>query len=383
MGQSESSAVQTSTVFWKSSARQIWGVWLWFHTMISYHFIHGRSVRPSGKSPSVCQPSFTHTKRRRSIKRRLGRRRTRPKCTGFSFWRNRCPKKKGCELRVRGWGNFRSNKNSVESGGPALSLGLSLEGTLGFCGPLWLSSSPCYFDSVNWFGSRSLKQARQNVKTRWAWDIDIYWLGVAKSLKQKVNNLFILNPINLYYPLLQCLGRAQYIDQIMSLESFWMTSWYWQVFGKENQSTPPWLHVSILRSTMGVNSSQDPRFRILAAKAAGLFCQRPLHESPIPPPIPQTSALLPSTSSECCNDGWEDMRWWEKTDDCHRLLLHGSQRYPQAGVFFSSRLAPESIPCRDWKQSGSWVHGTMHSIQRCSVSKIIVKYWKSHREDFW
>ena len=59
---------------------------------------------------------------------------------------------------------------------------------------------------------------------------------------------------------------------------------------------------------MGVNSSQDPRFRILAAKAAGLFCQRPLHESPIPPPIPQTSALLPSTSSECCNDGWEDMR---------------------------------------------------------------------------
>ena len=40
---------------------------------------------------------------------------------------------------------------------------------------------------------------------------------------------------------------------------------------------------------MGVNSSQDPRFRILAAKAAGLFCQRPLHESPIPPPIPQTS----------------------------------------------------------------------------------------------
>ena len=117
----------------------------------------------------------------------------------------------------------------------------------------------------------------------------------------------------------------------------------------------------------GREQQSGPRFRILAAKAAGLFCQRPLHESPIPPPIPQTSALLPSTSSECCNDGWEDMRWWEKTDDRHRLLLHGSQWYPQAGVFFSSRLAPESIPGRDWKQSGSWGpwYDAQHSAVQC------------------
>lgn len=152
----------------------------------------------------------------------------------------------------------------------------------------------------------------------------------------------------------------------VSLNAFLILASIWKRKSVDTTMT----HVSILRSTMGVNSSQDPRFRILAARAAGLFCQRPLHESPIPPPIPQTSALLPSTSSECCNDGWEDMRWWEKTDDRHRLLLHGSQWYPQAGVFFSSRSAPESIPCRDWKQSGSWVHGTMH-IQRCSVSKSL------------
>ena len=135
MGQSESSAVQTSTVFWKSSARQIWGVWLWFHTMISYHFIHGRSVRPSGKSPSVCQPSFTHTKRRRSIKRRLGRRRTRPKCTGFHFGGIVVRKKKGGELRVRGWGILEAKKHPLNPVEPLCQWVCRLRGHLDFAVP--------------------------------------------------------------------------------------------------------------------------------------------------------------------------------------------------------------------------------------------------------
>ena len=140
--------------------------------VISYHDflpLHSRTVCPSVREESFSLPAKFHPHKKKEVHQtQVGSTSDTTQVHRFSFWRNRCPKKKGWRVASPWLGDFRSKKTSVESGGAAVSVGLSLEGTLGFCGPLWLSSSPCYFDSVNWFGSRSLKQARQNVKTRWA-----------------------------------------------------------------------------------------------------------------------------------------------------------------------------------------------------------------------
>lgn len=103
---------------------------------------------------------------------------------------------------------------------------------------------------------------------------------------------------------------------------------------------------------MGVNSSRDPRLRIfrvvlfliVAAKAAGLFCQRPSHESPRP------STYSPNFWTTSIYQLWMLQRW------IGRYEMMGKNRWSSQAF-----AAPIAVVPAGWcffQFKGSWVHGT-------------------------